>query len=205
MQSSSSRLTAARSGLIIIRSNSAPWGGLGNVTTFGRTANRRGGSRGLIALIVLALSHAPLPVADFHTIAHHDAPGEVCELHDHLLRWHPDAGNSESVAVLHWHWLSPLDFPWQTAASDRFPAIHAHAGEAAIANWNADLSIVPEPSEAARIDLSIRHQLVFVISACDLIGAGEEPRAGPPAAPQAYSATFGESGRLIKLLHHFTC
>ena len=178
---------------------------MGNVTTFGRTVHRRGGSRWLIALIVLALSHAPLPVADFHTIAHHDAPGEVCELHDHLLRWHPDAGHSEAIAVLHWHWLSPIDFPWQTAGADRFPAIHAHADDAAIANWNADLSIVSEPSAVLRIDLSIRHDLVYAIATCDLIGDRGEPRAGPPASPCAYSATFGESGRLIKLLHHFTC
>jgi hypothetical protein len=175
------------------------------VTVLGRTAKHGVGSRGLIALIALALSHAPLPVADFHTIAHHDAPGEVCELHDHLLRWHPDAGSSNSIAVLHWHWLSPLDFPWQTAASDRSQAIHAHSGDPAIANWNADLSIVPEPSTAARIDFSIRHQPIFAVVCRDLVGDRGEPRAGPRASNRAYSATFGESNNLIKLLQHFIC
>ena len=41
------------------------------------------------------------------TIFRHDGTGEVCEYHDHLLRWHPDAVMARDVAVLHWHWFWP--------------------------------------------------------------------------------------------------
>ena len=47
-------------------------------------------TRGLgILFVILSLVHAPLPEPDFHNIRHHDRPGEVCDHHDHLLRWHP--------------------------------------------------------------------------------------------------------------------
>ena len=62
-----------------------------------------------ISLLILSLVHTPLPQPDFHNIRHHDGPGEVCEHHDHLLRWHPGAGVARDVAVLHWHWFLPAD------------------------------------------------------------------------------------------------
>ena len=53
------------------------------------------------ALLSLSLVHTPLPQPDFHEVRHHDAPGEVCEHHDHLLRWHPgsSASSPRGVAV----------------------------------------------------------------------------------------------------------
>ena len=35
------------------------------------------------------------------------ASGEICPHHDHLLRWHPTAGQADDVAVVHWHWIIP--------------------------------------------------------------------------------------------------
>ncbi len=64
-----------------------------------------------IALLILGVVHVPWPRADFHNIRHHDGPGEVCGVHEHLLRWHPDAGQAEDVALLHWHWV-PADAPF---------------------------------------------------------------------------------------------
>ena len=64
-----------------------------------------------ITLLILSLVHAPWPQADFHNVRHQDAPGQVCEHHDHLLRWHPDAGQAEDVAILHWHWFLPVVGP----------------------------------------------------------------------------------------------
>ena len=40
-----------------------------------------------ITLLILSLVHAPWPQADFHNVRHHDEPGQVCEHHDHLLRY----------------------------------------------------------------------------------------------------------------------
>ena len=42
-----------------------------------------------IGFLILSAIHIPLPQADYHNIRHHDAPGEICLYHDHLLRWHP--------------------------------------------------------------------------------------------------------------------
>src|SRR3954470_22387241 len=101
-----------------------------------RCARQRWGRLSVIALAILSLVHAPLPQPDFHTIRHHDAPGEVCPKHDHLLRWHHDAGSSSDVAVLHWHWFLPTtsgeaDSPPLGSGSGL--ALHAH-----LPDWQAE-------------------------------------------------------------------
>ena len=55
------------------------------------------------------------PRPTIHNIRHHDAPGEVCPYHDHLLRWHPWADSDDDVALLHWHWFVPLVDPGPAA------------------------------------------------------------------------------------------
>ena len=85
--------------------------------------------RGLRALgivfVILSLVHTPLPQPDFHNIRHHDGPGEICTFHDHLLRWHPDAGLADDVAVLHWHWFFAASVPSVMHPRGTWPAIHA--------------------------------------------------------------------------------
>ncbi|MFO0952138.1 MAG: hypothetical protein U0835_13510 [Isosphaeraceae bacterium] len=81
-------------------------------------------------LLALGLVHVPLPQPDFHNIRHHDSPGELCEHHDHLLRWHPDAGSATDVAVLHWHWVLPAgggDSNQAEPSDGSTAAIHADA------------------------------------------------------------------------------
>jgi hypothetical protein len=85
-----------------------------------------------ITLLILSLVHAPWPQADFHNVRHQDAPGQVCEHHDHLLRWHPDAGQAEDVAILHWHWFLPSSGPVEPGHSGQGPALHAH-----VDGWDA--------------------------------------------------------------------
>src|SRR4051812_19560803 len=85
-----------------------------------------------ITLLILSLVHAPWPQADFHNVRHQDGPGQVCEHHDHLLRWHPDAGQAEDVAVLHWHWFLPSSGPVEPGHSGPGPQLHAH-----VAGWDA--------------------------------------------------------------------
>src|SRR5438067_12993039 len=92
-----------------------------------RRPARHRGTRSLgIVITILGLVHAPLPQPDFHNIRHHDGPGEVCEHHDHLLRWHPGAGIADDVAVLHWHWFLPTVEPFDPSPVPAGPAVHAH-------------------------------------------------------------------------------
>ncbi|MHC5543170.1 hypothetical protein ACYOEI_33525, partial [Singulisphaera rosea] len=91
-------------------------------------AQPRDGRRLGIILLIFSLVHTPLPEPDFHNIRHKDAPGEVCEHHDHLLRWHPNASLADDVAVLHWHWFLPQSERSNSGAPDG-PALHAHVSD----------------------------------------------------------------------------
>jgi hypothetical protein len=107
-----------------------------------------------ISLLILSLLHAPLPQADFHNVRHHDQPGQVCEHHDHLLRWHPDAGQAEDVAILHWHWVLPTPDPVEPGHSGNGPALHAH-----VSGWDATSTdsgpvVVPDRSSRA-LDIAV--------------------------------------------------
>src|SRR3954471_23157864 len=102
-----------------------------------RRSARHGGARGLgIMLLILGLVHTPLPQPDFHNIRHHDAPGEVCEHHDHLLLWHPAAGIADDVAVLHWHWFLALAEPSDASPEHSGPALHAHVVDWQATTWD---------------------------------------------------------------------
>src|SRR3954471_17505656 len=93
------------------------------------------GTRGLGIVLILGLVHMPLPQPDFHNIRHHDEPGEVCEHHDHLLRWHPGAGLADDVAVLHWHWFLPLSDPFNLSPEHPGPTLHAHVIDWQVTTW----------------------------------------------------------------------
>jgi hypothetical protein len=84
------------------------------------------------ALLIAAVARVPLPMLDFHSIRHHDGPNGVCEHHDHLLRWHPDAVAVADVAVLHWHWLMPMGLGDESGADGSRPRIHAHVPDLAM-------------------------------------------------------------------------
>jgi hypothetical protein len=157
---------------------------------------------GVIALI-LALVHTPLPQPDFHNIRHHDGAGEVCEHHDHLLRWHPTAGADDDVATLHWHWFLPTGEPFDGSTEHAGPAVHAH-----VVDWQASTWEGGDP-------------LVSADAASRLIGPHEPPtdlaflalpNASIPAVPvpgdsrvRAFSATFAPSAPLSCLLQHWNC
>lgn len=83
------------------------------------------------ALLAPSLLQVPLPQADFHIVRHRHGVGQVCPQHDHLLRWHPQAGEGDAVAVLHWHWLPPrsLDPSATDHAGRHLPAFHADDGD----------------------------------------------------------------------------
>ena len=110
-----------------------------------------------IALLAPTLLQGPLPQADFHVVRHRHAVGQVCPQHDHLLRWHPQAGEGDAVAVLHWHWLPPrsLDTSAGDQAGRTLPAFHADDGDLNRAGQAPTPLVVAEYREReVRIDLN---------------------------------------------------
>lgn len=171
-----------------------------------RDRGRLGRTLGVL-LTTLSLVHTPLPQPDFHNIRHHDAPGEVCEFHDHLLRWHPGAGFASDVSVLHWHWFFP-SIPDTDAGSSRTgdgPAIHAHTIDWQAATWDVGPSVASNHSEA--LARAIARPLT-----CAFDGAqAHVPGASAPLPPHlgsarlAFRAGFAPGVSLGTLLHRWDC
>lgn len=111
-----------------------------------------------IILLIPGLLQVPLPEADFHVVRHHHDAGEVCPIHNHLLRWHPQAGEGEAVAVLHWHWLLPktLDSSALDESSAKLPSLHAHDGESPNLHQSAGSLLIREHRgrDGSRIELA---------------------------------------------------
>ena len=99
-----------------------------------------------VLILILGLVHTPSPEPDFHNIRHHDAPGEVCDHHDHLIRWHPGAGVASDVAVLHWHWFFPGAEPLDLGSEPTGPAIHAHVIDWQTSTWEEGPRVSPDPT-----------------------------------------------------------
>ena len=159
-----------------------------------------------IILLILGFAHLPLPQADFHNIRHHDAPGEVCEHHDHLLRWHPDAGLAEDVAILHWHWIFP--FARAMTQPQSGPALHAHVpGETAWPDTTRE--------EKPRVLPDTPSRLLARVTALDaaplpppLDRAALERAAVPivlPCRALTFGATFAPRAALSTLLQRWVC
>jgi len=164
---------------------------------------RRSGHTAGIILLILSLVHTPLPQLDFHNIRHHDKAGEVCEHHDHLLRWHPDAGLARDVAVLHWHWFLP-----SIDGSDPLPqgsgvAVHAHTSDWQAAAWD-DGPRVTADTASARLVLRLAFHPVELSQGLTLPGIlVTAPPGGRP--PLAFGATFAPGVSLTSLLHRWNC
>ena len=137
-----------------------------------------------IALLVLGLAHVPLPMPDYHVMAHRHGKGQVCPLHNHLLRWHFSGAFSNSP-VLHIHWAF-LDRPANDVKSDG-SGVHADS---------------PDPLDwAALANQSVAVRTAFVRQVCpapslDLSPAALAPLfAGPPsrvpALAHSRSRSFG--------------
>src|SRR3954454_10253369 len=113
----------------------------------GRIRQREASGLGIIFLI-FSLVHPPLPQPDFHNIRHHHAPGEICDHHDHLLRWHPGAGQADDVAILHWHWFLPTSGPTDAppAGDEDRPPLHAHVSDWFASSWDTAPRITSDDS-----------------------------------------------------------
>jgi hypothetical protein len=156
-------------------------------------------------MLILAAIHIPLPQADYHNIRHHDAPGEICPYHDHLLRWHPAAASADDVTLLHWHWFVPVVDPGarpagaddEQAAPRPGPALHAHLGDWPEPDWSGEPVIRPDDRgrflEHLTLGLSAASSAYLsgqVIPANLQSGSSTYPPGGPSGAHPARVALF---------------
>ena len=159
---------------------------------------------GIIALI-LGLVHAPLPQPDFHNVRHHDGAGEVCEHHDHLLRWHPNARSADDVAVLHWHWFFAGGSDDASAAPAGGSALHAHAQAPPwpASSWDEGPRFSPVASTR------VPGRPTSPLLTFDLLPARRGTRAivrsGAPPRPLGFIATFVPGASLASLYQRWDC
>jgi hypothetical protein len=167
---------------------------------FRKFAQTRGGRVLAVVFVTLSLVHSPLPQPDFHNTRHHHGPGEVCERHDHLLRWHPGEARADDVEVLHWHWPLLTSDAGAPAPEGAGPAVHAHDFDGAARPW--DVSPQVTAPTTPRPDLRP--------------ASGPPPPAFAPAAPETWPALVGRSplppgdllarrASLTSLLHRWVC
>jgi hypothetical protein len=159
-----------------------------------------------IALLILSLAHAPMPQADFHNVRHHDAPGQVCEHHDHLLRWHPDASQADDVAVLHWHWLLPTSGPGESQRlGESIPKIHAHVDDWQGVTFDDGPQFVADagsrPLVTAPAPMPLAFECAVVFRPLDLLRG---LRAGPGPV-HAFAATFTPHASMSSWLARWSC
>lgn len=172
-----------------------------------RVGGRFGRAARLVTIVatVLALVRVPFPQLDYHNIRHNDGPGEVCTYHDHLLRWHPQAGNTQEVTVLHWHWFTPADAGESLPNSplDRNgPAWHAHVPVPEGLAGDDVVSVVSghEPQLLAR-GVATLPVAEFVLPPPRSIGLGRDGL----ARLHGFAATFAPSTARIALLNRWNC
>ena len=170
-----------------------------------RPAGTRSGIGRLgIALLILSLVHTPLPQPDFHKNRHQDGPGQVCEHHDHLLRWHPGAAAAQDVAVLHWHWFLPLPSGESPAPESSGLAIHAHTTPWQAAAWDDGPRLVTPDNASRSLPRPAPCPLDLPLTVPGPALFGFMPPCGSPP-PLAFSATFAPSVSRCSLLQRWVC
>jgi len=157
-----------------------------------------------IIFLILGTVHAPLPEADFHNVRHHDTPGEVCEHHDHLLRWHPDAGAADDVAILHWHWVLPTSRPVEPGHSGSGLLLHAYVDGWDLASPESGPSFVPDSASRPLSPPLARPLTSFDLAILAPPAGGDDPRSGREPA-QGREGTLARRVSLVAWLHRWTC
>jgi hypothetical protein len=156
-----------------------------------------------IGLLILSLGHTPLPKADYHNIRHHDGPGQVCRLHEHLLLWHPNAGLADDVAILHWHWFLPMAGGPGSNTDSQSPALHGCVPDWSGLTWEN----VPQLATDARPRFIGRLALGPAEMNLPAFDVAMETVSGQPDLPlvHAFSATFAPRIPLSALLQRWVC
>jgi hypothetical protein len=153
-------------------------------------------------LLIFGLVHTPLPQPDYHNIRHHDGAGEVCEHHDHLLRWHPRAGQADDVAILHWHWFLPATDPFDLAPEGNGPAVHAHVVDWQAATWEDGPRISPDTTSRGNPAPSPAPGFVSLTSP---LPAATARLVSESRWARTFSATFAPSAPLACLFQRWVC
>ena len=156
-----------------------------------------------VSLLILVLLPTPWPKVEFHNVRHQDAPGQVCEYHDHLLRWHPDASGAEDVPVLHWHWAWPPREPADPGHAGDDLRLHASLPDEVIPDSGSGPMIVadsPSRSLAPPATLAPHLALAFALPTHD---PALLRTANPPAL--TFGATFAPRSSLTSRLHRWSC
>ena len=156
-----------------------------------------------VSLLILALLPTPWPKVEFHNVRHQDESGQVCEFHDHLLRWHPDASSGDEVAVLHWHWGWPPRVDDPANHADDTPRLIGHLPDVALPTTEPISAIVADPSTRELSMTTFESSFgscVFGHFTPDLplIGLGQSPAL-------TFSATFAPRTSLTARLHRWSC
>jgi hypothetical protein len=152
--------------------------------------------------LILGLVHAPLPQPDYHNIRHHDGAGEVCEHHDHLLLWHPGAGQADDVAILHWHWFLPATDPFDLQPEGSGPALHAHVVDWQAATWENGPNLSAAPPARGTLALTPAPGLTSL----PLPLLATTPQVAPGWRPaRTFSATFAPTAPLACLFQRWDC
>jgi len=152
--------------------------------------------------VILGLVHTPLPEPDYHNIRHHDAPGEVCDHHDHLLRWHPTAGIDDDVAVLHWHWFYPAADPFDLSPEHAGSALHAHTVDWQVSTWDDGPRITVDTTP--RLDIQL--EASAILSLTDLPPLPHSAVLTPrDRRERTFGATFAPRAHLSSLYHRWSC
>jgi hypothetical protein len=168
-----------------------------------RWSVRHRGCRGLgIIFLILGLVHTPLPAPDYHNIRHHDGAGEVCEHHDHLLRWHPGAGRAADVAILHWHWFFPATDPFDVRPEGNGPAIHAHVLDWQAATWEDGPNLSADTSARSTLALTPVPGLTSLTLPPPATTTPVDPGCRPA---RTFSATFAPAASLACLFQRWDC
>jgi hypothetical protein len=148
-----------------------------------------------------------LPQADYHNIRHHDAPGEICPFHDHLLRWHPSAASDADVALLHWHWFVPLaesEDPTPGDGDDRQgPFVHAHFSDWPAPDWLDEPVISPDVRGRLIDALAIR----LAVADCAYLAIHFTPTCFQPSlcGLDSHGGADGLRAERIALLERWNC
>ena len=156
-----------------------------------------------VSLLIFALLPTPWPKVEFHNVRHHDAPGQVCEYHDHLLRWHPDAGNAEDVAVFHWHWAWPSKTPSESGHEGNGLRLHAYLADDALPSTNSAPMIVADTSarlSVAPVVAAPSLVIAFPLPSLDLVALRSSA-----LPPSTFGATFAPRTSLTSRLHRWSC
>ncbi|GAC1468446.1 MAG: hypothetical protein NVSMB9_11150 [Isosphaeraceae bacterium] len=152
-------------------------------------------------MLILGLLHMPLPQPDFHNIRHHDTPGEICDHHDHLLRWHPGAGVASDVAVLHWHWVLP---GFEPSPDEGGMAVHAHVPTWQVMAWEDDGPRVSPETASQLLARLASYPIDLPLTVPPTASLNDAP--GAKRRPSlALSATFARGVSLTAFLQRWIC